>query len=196
VFIRTRAGVNEEWLINPGDGSGLRQLVPQGSAAAWSADGRRLYYQRPPCIYSVPSDGGAEVEVRCDASVPAVSSDEKTLYYSPRGFRNATEIFKATLPGGEGVPIARYAPSRVPLWPTGHVLSPDDRWLAVPLKDGATTNIWAIPTDGGPFRQLTDFGRRAILIAHHVSWSRDVKVVYAAVVESDADVVLLDGLGR
>jgi hypothetical protein len=74
------------------------------------------------------------------------------------------------------------------------VVSRDNRWIAVPLKDGTTTNIWAIPTDGGPFRQLTDFGGRAILIARQVSWSPDGNVVYAAVVETDADVVLLDGI--
>jgi Tol biopolymer transport system component len=74
------------------------------------------------------------------------------------------------------------------------VRSPDDRWLAVPLKDGATTNIWAIPTGGGPFRQLTDFGQRAILIARQVSWSADGKTVYAAVAETDSDIVLLDGI--
>lgn len=90
--------------------------------------------------------------------------------------------------------VARISRSRVPFWPTGPVRSPDDRWLAVPLKDGATTNIWAIPTSGGPLRQLTDFGSRAILIARQVSWSLDGKFVYAAVLETDADVVLLDGI--
>ena len=90
--------------------------------------------------------------------------------------------------------VARYAPSRVPLWPTGFALSPDGRWLAVQLKDNGTTNIWAIPTDGGPYRQLTDFGRRPILIARQVSWSRDGKFIFAALAERDADIVLLDGI--
>ena len=75
-------------------------------------------------------------------------------------------------------------------------LSPDDRWLTMPLKDAGTTNIWALPTDGGPARQLTDFGHRPILIARQVSWSPDGKFIYAAVVETDADIVLLDGMLR
>jgi Tol biopolymer transport system component len=62
------------------------------------------------------------------------------------------------------------------------------------LKDRGTTNIWAIPTDGGPYRQLTDFEQRPILIARQVSWSRDGKFIYAALAESDADIVLLEGL--
>jgi len=66
----------------------------------------------------------------------------------------------------------------------------------MPLKDAGTTNIWAFPTDGGPARQLTDFGRSPILIARQVSWSPDGKFVYAAVVETDADIVLMDGMLR
>jgi serine/threonine protein kinase/Tol biopolymer transport system component len=199
VFVRNTAGVNSEWLINP-DGSGLRQLVSPGSGAAWSADGRWLYYttavmaSEKPCIQKIPSDGSTKVQVRCNAAGAVPSSDEKTLYYTDSGSRNASAIFKAVLPDGEGVAIARYPSARVPAWPTGFALSPDDRWLAVPLKDGDTTNIWVIPTAGGPFRQLTDFGRRAILIARQVSWSADGRTIYAAVVENDADIVLLDGM--
>ena len=65
---------------------------------------------------------------------------------------------------------------------------------ALPLKDGTTTNIGTRPASGGSFRQITDFGRRAILIARQVSWSPDSRFIYAAVIEQDADVVLLDGI--
>ena len=85
-------------------------------------------------------------------------------------------------------------PLEFPGIPPGNTLSPDDRWLAMPLKDGATTNIWATPTDGGPMRQITDFGRRAIMIARSVSWSSDSQSIYAAVAEMDADIVLLEGV--
>jgi Tol biopolymer transport system component len=78
--------------------------------------------------------------------------------------------------------------------PQGLALSPDDRWLAMPLRDCGTTNIWAFATNGGAARQLTDFGQRPTLIARQVSWSRDGASIYAAVVDVDADVVLLDGL--
>jgi len=80
------------------------------------------------------------------------------------------------------------------LWPTGFTLSPDDCWLAALYKDVGTTNIWAFPTDGGPIRQITDFGQRPILIARRVSWAPDSRSIYAAVVETDSDIVLLDGM--
>ena len=122
-----------------------------------------------------------------------MTSDGKTLYYSPH-LTAQNEILKAHPPDAPGVPFARYARSRMPLWPHHYVLSPDDRWLAMPLLDRGTTNIWAIPTSGGPYRQLTDFGGRSILIARQVAWARNGKTIYASVVERDADVVLLDGI--
>ena len=185
-----------EWIINR-DGSDRRPLAKRASSAAWSADGQWLYYQTrvPQCIHKVQVDGKAPpVSVRCDAAVP-VPAPDGGLYFSPRGFQNANEIYKAKPENSEGAAlVARYELGRVPLWPTGFALSADGRWIAVPLKDRGTTNIWAIPTDGGPYRQLTDFGRRPILIARQVSWSRDGKFLYAAVAESDADIVLLDGI--
>jgi eukaryotic-like serine/threonine-protein kinase len=195
VFIRNAPAPDgqAEWLIKP-DGSGLRRFVSRAASASWSGDGRWLYFQRNNCIHKVSVDVEREVAVRCDANVPLPSSDGATLFFAPGLYSNANEIYKATPENGPAIPVARFARSRVPFWPTGPVRSPDDRWLAVPLKDGATTNIWAIPTNGGPFRQLTDFGQRAILIARQVSWSADGKTIYAAVAESDADIVLLDGI--
>jgi hypothetical protein len=62
------------------------------------------------------------------------------------------------------------------------------------LIDGATTNIWLLPTTGGPMRQVTDFGDRSIIITRSLSWSRDSQHVYAGVAETQTDVMLLDGL--
>ena len=70
------------------------------------------------------------------------------------------------------------------------------QWLTMPLSDGPTSNIWALPTDGGTMRPLTDSGDRSIVIARSISWSPDSKYLYAAVAETDADIVLLDGLLR
>ena len=74
------------------------------------------------------------------------------------------------------------------------VLSPDGRWLAGPLMDGASSNIWLLPTAGGPMRPITDFGGRAALIVRRVSWSPDSRRIFAAVAETDADVVMFTGV--
>ena len=73
-------------------------------------------------------------------------------------------------------------------------MSPDGKWLTMPLSDGATSNIWVQPTSGEAMRPLTDFGDRSVVIARRVSWSPDSKYLYAAVADTDADIVLLAGL--
>lgn len=199
VFIVTRQGRTGEWLVSP-DGSNLRQLVGLGSGAAWSPDGKWLYYQRERCIDKVPADGGPAVQVRCqDNPAPAaLSPDGATLYYF-NGVENAfggIDIWKARPENGPSELLARIPGSRLPfegfVWQ--EVLSPDGNWLAAPLLDQGTTNLWVMPVHGGPMRQITDFGQRSVLIVRRVSWSPDCKYIYAAVADTDTDIVLLDGL--
>ena len=75
----------------------------------------------------------------------------------------------------------------------GYALFPDDRWIALPLKDAGTTNLWVISTADGSFHQITDLGRPT-LIARSVSWSPDGKSVSAAGVDIDADIMSFDGV--
>jgi Tol biopolymer transport system component len=76
----------------------------------------------------------------------------------------------------------------------GHAaLSPDGKWLATSLIDGPTTNLWAVPTSGGSLKPLTDFGDRQTLISRNISWSPDSQYLYAALAESQTNIVLLKG---
>ena len=68
------------------------------------------------------------------------------------------------------------------------------KWLAQALTDGLTTNIWALSTATGEWRQITDFGDRPTFIARRVSWSSDGRSILAAVGDGDSDIVLLEGL--
>ncbi len=91
--------------------------------------------------------------------------------------------------------LARIPASRVPLWQiVNPALSPDGKWLAQALTDGAATNIWALSIETGEWRQITDFGDRPTFIARRVSWSSDGRFVLAALGEGDSDIVLLEGL--
>jgi len=199
VFIHTQQGRTAEWLVSP-DGRNLRQLVPLGSGASWSADGKWLYYQRERCIEKIPVNGGASVQVRCqDNPAPeSLSPDGSTLYYfnEVENAFGSIEIWKARPENGPSELLARIPGSRLPFdgWVWQQVLSPDGDWLAAPLVDRGTTNLWVMPVHGGPMRQITDFGQRSVLIVRRVSWSPDGKYIYAAVADTDADIVLLDGL--
>ncbi len=61
-------------------------------------------------------------------------------------------------------------------------------------RDGATTNVWLVPTSGGPMRAVTDFGDRSVFIALWISWAPDSRRVNAAVADTDADIVALNGI--
>ena len=154
------------------------------------------------CIAKVPAEGGTPLVVRSHAAMTAVTPDDKTLYFVQRpgsdslGFVDDLEICSADVGGGPSTVMARVSSERVPIGRQFFqpFLSPDGKWLAAPLTDGATSNIWVLPTSRGPMRALTDFGDRPLMIARSVSWSADSRFVYAAVAEIESDVVLWDGL--
>lgn len=192
------------WLVDR-DGSNLRSLVNPAVGPAWSPDGLWLYYGQggvtvnSNVLAKIPIGGGSSSTVRTDGTGNVIGTDGKTLYF--RVTRTLVdglpefEIRAATPEDGPTRAIARVSETRVPLWqhfnPT---LSPDGKWMAVPLTDGFSTNIWALSTATGEWRQLTDFGDRATFIVRRVSWSSDGRFVLAAVAEGDADIMLLDGL--
>jgi Tol biopolymer transport system component len=188
-------------VINP-NGRGLRQLVPEGFGPSWSRDGRWLYYTRTVGarwrIEKIPADGGEPVTVRADSFVHAPTASDGGIFFALRPDKVASidwTIYRASPDDGPAEAIGRISASRLPVAPTFvHCsLSPDGQWLALPLIDGATTNIWALPTSGGSMRPLTDFGRRPTLIARQVCWSPDGRYIYAAVAENSADIVMYDG---
>jgi Tol biopolymer transport system component len=203
-FVITRSGKAGQWLIRS-DGSGLRQLLERGVWSYWSGDGRWLYYtvarEGRFCIEKTPMDGGAPVVVRCDnALVPSVAPDGSALYYvslmRQEGGAFDWEVRKASPENGPPQVLGRIPGSRIPndFLNIQLIVSPDGRSLAVPLADGATSNLWVLPAEGGELRRVTDFGGRSVLITRRISWSPDGKYLYAAVAETDADVVLLEGL--
>ena len=207
VFVVSRSGQTGLSVIHP-DGGGLRQAVAQGRGPCWSRDGRWLYYQSLAAgavrLEKTRLDGGQPVVVRKEeAGMPEISADGSTLYFVVTlrstifgSGRADTEIRCARPEDGASETLARIPGERIPGVPAvlPAVLSPDGHWLATPLIDGATTNLWALPATGGPMRQLTDFGDRSMEIARSVSWSADSRHIYAAVTETETDVVLFDGL--
>jgi len=105
------------------------------------------------------------------------------------------EVRVARPENGPSTVIGRVAGARVPVADNNFqpYLSPDGKWLAAPLTDGATTNLWALPTVGGAWRQLTDFGSRNVLIVRRIAWSRDGRFLYTALSDVDSDIVMLSG---
>jgi Tol biopolymer transport system component len=188
------------WLVDP-DGGNLRNLVKAGLGPAWSPDGKWLYYADASAgaLNKMSSSGGVPVKVRSDPTRNVIGVLAGTLYYTVErpliDGRPEFEIRAAAPEDGPSRVLARIPASRVPTWQIiNPALSPDGQWLALPLTDGFTTNIWAISTASGAWRQVTDFGDRAIFIARRVSWSTDGHSIVAAIGEGDADIVLFNGV--
>jgi hypothetical protein len=179
-----------------------------GVGGCFSADGRWLYYWRldvqPGRVERLPVDGGSTEFVRegSGTTLAAISPDGNTLFLvepirsSILGFHGAggVEFIRASPPSARSETIARVAGEKLPARNQSLVMSPDGRQMATLLIDGATTNIWLLPTGGGPMTPVTDFGDRFVMIVRSISWSQDSRHVYAAVAENQTDVILLNGL--
>jgi serine/threonine protein kinase len=189
-------------VIHP-NGRGVRQLVPEGFGPSWSRDGLWLYYTRSFGtrwrVEKIPVDGGEPVTVRDEGFVHAPTAGDGAIFFALRPEQVGSidwTICRASPDNGPATEVGRISASRLPV-SSAFVhcsLSPDGQWLALPLIDGATTNIWALPGSGGPMRPLTDFEGRPTLIARQVCWSPDGRYIYAAVAENSADIVMYDGL--
>lgn len=190
------------WVVNP-DGSNRRLFAPNAASAAWSADGRWLYFSERPIfrhLKKVPSSGGTAVTVRSDTAARAAPSpDGRTLYYVVElalwTGGSDYELRAASPESGPSRLLARIPDRRMPrLYSWQPVVSPDGRWLLLALVDDPTTNLWALSTTTGELRQLTDFQGRPTVIVRRAAWAPDGRSVFAAIGERDADIVLLEGL--
>jgi Tol biopolymer transport system component len=200
----TRSSNVTLWVVNP-DGSDPRDLGLEGAWGCWSGDGQWLYYSTLINglyhIRKVRMSDRQVVDVREDDAVGcAVAPDGSALYYAKVLVQSTgiwdIEIRAARPETAPSVTLGRVSGSRVPVDAINiqTYVSPDGQWLATPLIDGSTTNLWALSTTTGEWRKLTDFGTRNVTIARRIAWSADGRFQYASVSDVDSDIVRLTGL--
>lgn len=148
-------------------------------------------------LYKVPITGGAAVRVQPGPARNVAGVHGNALYFVvDRTLADGSPGFEIHVATPQEAPprlLARIPSGRAPQWQiVNPSLSPDGAWLAMPLTDGVTTNIWALSTATGQWKQVTDFGERPIFIARRVSWSADGQSVLAAVGDGDADIVAFE----
>ena len=192
------------WLVSP-DGSNLRSAVNPGLGPAWSPDGKWLTNATrgsasPDIVMrKIRPEGGEPLTVTTERLRNVIGSDGTTVDHTfERPLVDGRPEFEIRAASPENAPfrvLARISASRVPIWQiVNPSLSPDGTNVGPALTDRQTTNLWALSTKTGQWRQISDFGDRTTFIARRVSWSSDGRSILAALGEGDSDIVLLDGL--
>jgi len=205
-YVSSRGNVGLEfgvWLVRPNGGE-PRQILPKGLGVAWTPDGKSLYYVeragQPLKRIDATGEHAVTIEFKNLEKVRnVIAVNESSVYFMVESQlidgRLEFKIVRGPVGGGQTTDVKTIPASRVSTWQVlNPSLSPNGQWLALPLTDGSTTNVWTISTEDGHLQQVTDFGSRHVFIVRRVSWAPDGKSLYAAIGDGDADIVSLVGL--
>jgi Tol biopolymer transport system component len=194
---RTPEGVNL-WRMDAGGGN-LKQIT-NGSYhqnPICSPDGRWVAFetlnQAGNVVMKVPIDGGPETDVSGGfGQAPAVSPDGKMIAFErEEGSGAGARVLWIVVPSSGGAPI--YTLKADPRSDFRLRFTPDGKSLAYILEEHGVANLWALPLQGGPPKQLTDFKSDSIF---DFAWSRDGKWLALSRGRISRDVVLLTDTTR
>jgi Tol biopolymer transport system component len=202
IFVSNRSGTFHLWRMNI-DGGDQRQLT-DGGGSEWnplcSPLGNFVIYLSADTgkqnLWRLALDGGEPVRLTSHNSyMPAISPDGQWLAYSYWDDRASPPHFSRRVmafDGGRPEKPFELPPSA--MRESGKVLvrwSADGRALTYIDNRGGMANIWSLPLDGSPARQLTDFKDDRIF---WFDWSRDGKYLACALGTLTSDVVLVNNL--
>ena len=181
VFVLLQEGKKNIWRMNL-DGSNPVQLTSglADSFPALSPDSRWVIYTAldgaKPTLWRVSIDGGTPIRVTEHvATTSAVSPDGRSIAFT---YPESSDPFAppnrlAIIPFEGGTPSNTFT---VPNSGTGltviHWWSPDGKSIFYTATTNNVTNIWSLPLDGGPPKQVTDFKD---MLLTGFAWSRDGK---------------------
>jgi len=180
------------------DGSGLYRLTDgkRDMFPMCSPDGKTVFYMdmTVPAYMKVSIDGGRPEQVTKDyAEFNAgfdVARDGKTLALGTYDFKaQRPTLSLASLDSGQILRTFEYDPRH-----QGQPrFSPDGKGIVYPVRETGVDNLWLQPLDGGPGRQLTNFGSLKI---YSYQWSPDGKSLALVRGDSPSDLVLIQNSQR
>ncbi len=188
----SKEGVNI-WRMDAAGGN-LKQITTgaYNQNPICSPDGQWVVYQTlgPSgfAVMKVPIDGGPAVNVsnRLGDS-HAVSPDGKMIAFKGQEGSGANvRALWVVVPSSGGA--ALYTLSADPRSGNRLRFTPDGKSLAYTVEEQGVSNLWTMPLQGGPPKQLTDFKSDQIF---DFAWSRDGKSLALARGQVSRDVVLL-----
>ena len=175
------------------DGTGLHRLT-EGKRDMFpmcSPDAKTVFYMdmTVPAYMKVSIDGGQPERVTKDfAEFNAgfdVARDGKTVVLGTYDFKaQRPTISLVSLDSGQVLRMFEYDPRH-----QGQPrFSPDGKGIVYPVREKGVDNLWLQPLDGGPGRQLTNFGSLKI---YSYQWSPDGKSLALVRGDSPSDLVLI-----
>jgi Tol biopolymer transport system component/serine/threonine protein kinase len=174
-YVYERAGNMDIWLVDI-DGRSPRSITEAPSSdfdPAWFPDGKTLAFvsdrASAPAIWKTSMLGGSATLLVPDATSPSLSPDGEQIAFARAGSSGSTRIAIAPL---SDTSRATFLTSDADgLWDhAGPAWSPDGTRIAYT----AHNDLWIVPVDGGPARQLTaddDFDLEP-------AWSSDGRDIY------------------
>ena len=181
VFVLWQEGKKNVWRMNL-DGSNPVQLTFGLSDAfpALSPDSRWVIYTRldgdKPTLWRVSIDGGTPVQVTDHvAATSTVSPDGRSIAFT---YPESSDAFAppnrvAIIPFEGGTPTKTFSlPQGGSVLAVIHWWSHDGNSLFYTSTTNNVSNIWSMPLDGGPPKQVTDFKD---MLVTGFAWSRDGK---------------------
>jgi serine/threonine protein kinase/Tol biopolymer transport system component len=194
LFVSTRSGKDELWRMEL-DGGNPKQLTDSPGAVGrpnCSPDGRWVVYQvagEPKAtLWKVSIDGGVPVQLTTEESGrPVVSPDGKFVVCDYGEARPDAPIKLAIVPI-EGGPPLRIVDLPLVLKSPAYCWTADGRGLIYIDSVNRVYNLWSQSLDGGPPKQLTDFGSDQIF---RFDMTRDGKKIALSRGHEGSDVVLI-----
>jgi TolB protein len=194
VFTSNRSGGTRRiWRMDT-DGGNLKQLT-EGSGDTYpksSPDGSWVLFQStrtgPPRLWKVSIDGGEPVRLTDKLTLnPTVSPDGNLVACFYREDQPNAPIKVAVIPFAGGDPVKVFDVPGSVTTPAGLRWTPDGRALNYIDTTNGVSNVWSLPLDGAPPKQLTDFKADQIFL---FDFSRDGKLALSRGTQT-SDVVLI-----
>jgi serine/threonine protein kinase len=177
------------------DGGNLKQLSggPGDIYAQSSPDGRWVVFHTsrdgPFRVWKVSIDGGDPVRLTDKWTAnPSVSPDGSQIACFYREDQPNAPIKVAIIPFAGGDPFKVLDVPQSVTGPAGLRWTPDARALTYIDTINGVSNIWSLPLDGGPPKQLTDFKTDQIFL---FDFSRDGKQLAVSRGTQTSDVILI-----
>jgi eukaryotic-like serine/threonine-protein kinase len=197
VFFSDRGGFFHIWRMDA-DGGNQKQLTegPGDYAPKFTHDGRWVLFwsymwSGTPQIGKVPVDGGEVVRMTDYYSGwPALSPDGKLIAAGHVNEKDNSGQF-IIIPEGGGQPLKSFDLPQGALPSTGLEWTADGKALTYVDTRNGVSNIWSQPIEGGPPKQITNFGSDLIF---RFALSPDGRRLVLARGIQTRDVVLIRGL--